>query len=224
MGTDIHMIAQRRENADSPWVRVELSFPCQDCGQTGVSRYKNMVGEEVERPCYWCDGTGKCKTYMDRCYNLFSQLADVRNGYGFAGVDTGEGFVPICETKGLPEGIIDPDFDELGDHSFSWLTLAELESYDLDRVTVIRGIVDKNAYLNWDRKGPPDSWCGGISGDDIKIVTDVEARNGSEYTHVKVAWCRTYREAGGNFWKYVLPNLRELGQPDNVRIVFGFDS
>lgn len=38
-----------------------------------------------------------------RWYFLFSWLADVRNGYGFAGVRTGEPIKPIANPRGLPE-------------------------------------------------------------------------------------------------------------------------
>ena len=37
-----------------------------------------------------------------RNYDTFAVLADVRNGYGFAGCDTGDGFEPISEPKGFP--------------------------------------------------------------------------------------------------------------------------
>ena len=38
-----------------------------------------------------------------RWYDLFSILGNVRNGYGFAGVTTGSGFVPISDQRGLPK-------------------------------------------------------------------------------------------------------------------------
>lgn len=38
-----------------------------------------------------------------RHYQLFAILADVRNGFGFAGVVTGEPIVPISEPRGLPD-------------------------------------------------------------------------------------------------------------------------
>ena len=34
---------------------------------------------------------------------VFAALADVRNGYGFAGVPTHEAIKPISEARGLPE-------------------------------------------------------------------------------------------------------------------------
>src|ERR1700691_1564806 len=63
-----------------------------------------------------------------RNYWTFAKLANVRNGFGFAGCDTGDAVVPICEPRGLPAdtSIHDEDYDEeaedgldrvwLGDH------------------------------------------------------------------------------------------------------------
>ena len=39
---------------------------------------------------------------QDRHYQLFAVLADVRNGYGFAGIPTGEVVTPIAKRRGLP--------------------------------------------------------------------------------------------------------------------------
>lgn len=39
----------------------------------------------------------------ERHYQLFSVLADVRNGYGFAGVPTGEWVKPISSPRGIPQ-------------------------------------------------------------------------------------------------------------------------
>lgn len=56
-----------------------------------------------------------------RHYQLFAVLADVRNGYGFAGVKTGEPVKPIAPRRGLP-----PDFEMDGDDHP--LASADLES------------------------------------------------------------------------------------------------
>lgn len=40
-----------------------------------------------------------------RSYNTFAMLADVRNGYGFAGCRTSTGFPVIRERRGLPEDL-----------------------------------------------------------------------------------------------------------------------
>ena len=40
---------------------------------------------------------------QDRNYRAFAVLADVRNGYGFAGFSTGDAVIPISEPRGLPD-------------------------------------------------------------------------------------------------------------------------
>src|SRR4051794_16548380 len=73
----------------------------------------------------------KKRFYSGRNYDLFGILADVRNGRGFAGVKTGDGFVPIAEPRGLPDDAspkIKADCDRWGvdGHSHSYLSLSEL--------------------------------------------------------------------------------------------------
>jgi len=51
----------------------------------------------------WREKRRRFEWYGDRNYNAFAILADVRNGYGFAGCDTGDGFVPISTPKGFPD-------------------------------------------------------------------------------------------------------------------------
>lgn len=51
-----------------------------------------------------------------RNYAVFSVLADVRNGYDIT---------PISPPRGVPADF-DGDEGELGDHSFSWVTLTEV--------------------------------------------------------------------------------------------------
>ena len=48
--------------------------------------------------------TGKHRDLdLSRDYNSFAVLGDVRNGLGFAGVKTGEGFNYITARRGLPD-------------------------------------------------------------------------------------------------------------------------
>lgn len=59
------------------------------------SVFQARKGDEwVDVATFWDD---------ERHYQLFSVLADVRNGYGFAGVQTGEWVKPISSPRGLPE-------------------------------------------------------------------------------------------------------------------------
>src|SRR5678815_3673304 len=141
MGCDIHLRVQKRVGSD--WVFVEDQIPDKysDKGHT--------------RPDVW---------YSGRNYDLFGILAGVRNGRGFAGCDTGDGFIPIAEPRGLPEEFSseyvdrvdqeDGDYDYqfwFGDHSHSWLTLAELLNYDWYQSTRSRGWVNGPQFEEWDR-------------------------------------------------------------------------
>lgn len=123
MGTDIHLFIERFNG--SAWAPV-LSQDYRGFSQTS-----------------WDVG---------RHYDLFSILADVRNGFGFAGVPTGGKFLPILaflypdmicdgeyQGRGLPEDLSqelrsldgDPNFDDyvfLGDYGYSWITLAEIDA------------------------------------------------------------------------------------------------
>lgn len=112
-------------------------------------------------------------TWHTRNYDVFAILADVRNGRGFAGCDTGDGFVPIAPPKGFPEDA-SPDlrrhFEERGEHTPSWLLLSEIYDYDWSRATVHRGWVEAPELLWMIRTGAakPRSWCGGVDGRDVQ--------------------------------------------------------
>jgi hypothetical protein len=181
------------------------------------------------------------KYYDERNYDLFAILADVRNGRGFAGIKTGEGFNPISLPKGLPEDV-SPQVKKCSDnwgvdgHSHSWHTIADLLAYDWNQTTTLRGIVDANTYLEWKLSNRvfPESWCGAIGGPDVKVI-DEESMNTLVKAYAPslkrldgyycdVTWEVTYRQSALYFVETVLPKLQLLGSPENVRIVFWFDN
>jgi hypothetical protein len=121
---------------------------------------------------------GQWKTYRegyaDRNYNAFAILANVRNGYGFAGVTTSSGFKFISHPRGIP-----PEFKYLskddqhplpstfkwnsdswrkgtgeenkyywmGEHSHSYVTAEELALFDFSQTTVRTGVVTEKDFL-----------------------------------------------------------------------------
>lgn len=89
MGCDIHGFAEVKRN--NKWEKVGdvFKYPYYD-EKDEIDKYNKPLTDSF---------------YSGRNYDLFAILADVRNGYGFAGVKTGEGFNPISEPKGLPEDI-----------------------------------------------------------------------------------------------------------------------
>lgn len=236
MGTDIHMRAEIKRNGQ--W---------------------EAVGEVFENPYYKADKPLNdwnkpltAEPYGDRNYGLFAMLANVRNGYGFAGVVTGTGYAPIAEPRGLPEDM-SPEVAEWMDsydHTPSYLTLAELESYDWNQVTTRCGEVGRAGYMEWKENGRPSAWCGGSSGpkvyhvdhaamDAIIAQLGVPERKhafddgeqgwagGSGAYRTTVEWQESYADVAGSFLTDTLPKLRELAAADGVtdlRIVFYFDS
>lgn len=173
--------------------------------------------------------------YDGRNYSLFAILADVRNGSGFAGVKTGDGFIPISDPKDLPEdagAVIRQKSDDYGGdgHSHSWLTLTEMLDYDWEQVTQQQGIIDFDYYKEWDKKSEPESYCGGVFGPGIVVMSEDEylADPSAKPTNILVKWVITYRDAAGEMWWKVIDRLKkyadEFGGTDNVRLVFFFDN
>ena len=206
MGTDIHSIAQ--VNRDGRWQTV-------------------AVGIDGDR----------------RSYNTFAMLADVRNGYGFAGCRTSTGFPVIHEPRGLPEDlktnedngllINKTDLDEepmyLGDHSFSWCTLAELRFF-IKHVakkteTHIVGIVDRATYDLHKQTGQPyTDWWDMVSGPGIVVEA---APPGPRATHVQTSW--PVNAAAKSRLCEIEAALTLVAEragvaPEKIRFVYGFDS
>ena len=255
MGCDIHLYVERRD-PDGSWKRVRCeAWMCPWCNGKGKSR--------TGAACHWCQGAGSTtKEYHERNYDLFAMLANVRNGSGFAGCDTGDGFAPLAEPRGLPADVSitdteDEDYNNsdhsdrvwLGDHSFSYCSLAEVLAYDFDRTTKHRGVVNAAEYGAWvetGRKGPPKSYSGGVMGNFVRTVEQPEMdaliRSGRiKTTNVKgpfdspkaddgvsyyttVEWTSTYRESAGKAWFAFIEACKPLGAPEDIRFVFGFDS
>jgi hypothetical protein len=190
MGTDIHLFVEARRPGQ-PWELQIVKSECSWCGGNGLAR--------DGKPCWGCKGTGLESGYNCRNYNVFSILADVRNGRGFAGIKTGDGFNPIAEPRGLPEDMSasllalhtaedsddDPDFDEryefrratygsysLGDHSFSHLTLREMLEYNWNQRTNHQGVVGPREFATYLEKGAPASWSGAVSGRSVRHVSN----------------------------------------------------
>ena len=131
----------------------------------------------------------------DRDYFLFGWLANVRNGYGFAGCDLGDVIKPLATPRGLPDGVTVRDYppesdtdsnwwnsesyklwkltgDSLGDHSHSWLTSTEIiEGSKNFNPVRRRGVLSMAEYMKWDKENRPESYCGAISGRNVVTLT-----------------------------------------------------
>lgn len=154
MGCDIHFYVERR--VDGVWITADKWTKAQyeSEGDTLRVNYSDSF-------------------YHERNYNLFAILADVRNGRGFAGVPTGEGFNPIASPKGIPEDACVEYLKEVerwdGDgHSHSYFTVAELMAYDWTQTSTLFGQVELSEWARWKTYGEPESWAGAIGSPNIR--------------------------------------------------------
>lgn len=61
-------------------------------------------------------------------------------------------------------------------------------------------------------------------GCDIHMIAQVRKEGGWETLTSWPQWEVVYRDEAGQFLTDVLPRLKAAGKPEDVRIVFGFDS
>jgi len=161
-----------------------------------------------------------------RNYGLFAWLADVRNGYGFAGIPTFEPITPIAPQRGVPDDLgVKVGFNEeagevwLGEHSFSWLTAREILDAAPPNFTK-QGVIAREEFDAWDGKQPAE-WCGDISGPGVRTWDIARGPVPEWATHVRVYW----KKEGSEMFHDFLAEVRRLqSEHGEVRMVFGFDS
>jgi len=259
MGCDIHLFSEVKRNGKwepaVPFVLADWWYDTiideEDCEydtpkyRIREKEFENMSEEEVFEK--YGDDPRICWDYpLDRSlgnrnYCFFSILADVRNGRGFAGVDTGDGFNPISEPRGLPEDVsieVKRQFDHYGidGHSHSYITLKELLEYDWEQTTTHRGVIDEKEYTRMitANSNSPRYWSGmtygptveQISLADMKDLIDGKFQRDSSKDYVtKFGWDETYRESvGEDYLEELCTELSHYGDPEDVRIVFFFDN
>jgi hypothetical protein len=221
MGCDIHSYAEVFR--DGKWCKVGKIFKNPYYDQTSKSGFN---GPLTDHP------------YDLRTYDLYAMLADVRNGYGFAGVDTGSGFKTISNPRGLPNDVSDDVRQESEDwgldgHSHSWLLLSEIIDWSGWKLeTTKRGCVSPIQYQDFKEKGKPESYCGWAAGPTTKHVSNEEMDeiiscklddDISYYT--QVSWKETYKDRAGTFLTETIPALKKLSQKtEDIRMVFWFDN
>jgi len=168
MGCDIHLYVEKF--VDGRWVSVEPAYEVKYYG----SSWKSWAPQVDGHNDWENDPT-------NRDYQLFAFLANVRNGYGFAGVDTGDAVIPQVAGRGIPSDTawIEPTYDDdgeqvagsawLGEHSFTHATLHELLGLPWDMEFTHRGVVNQQEYIEFITKGSPSSWCGDVSGPNVRV-------------------------------------------------------
>lgn len=229
MGCDIHMFAEKKVNGK--WEKLSKKFK--------NSYYNPDEPNRKDDDGYEWNPEFTDEPYDGRNYDLFAILADVRNGYGFAGVNTGEGFIPISQPKGLPEDVTDEvkkSSEEWGcdGHSHSFFTLKELKDYDWNKLTIKRGVISIEQFKSLIKTGgSPNSWCGATSGQNIVTVDESIAEkilNGQNNiydgkdVYVSYRWSSLYSDTCRSFIENTIPTLEKLGSEEDIRIVFWFDN
>lgn len=187
---------------------------------------------------------------IHRDYDLFAILGNVRNGKGFGGCPTGQGFDFISDSRGVPEDISPEARAALSDeHSASWVTLGEILGFDWTKTSVKYGVLSSVEFEKWDRmrewQSAPSSYSGDVMGGQTRKISEDEMR---EYIksvigvspdrsaaitrldpnlYSRVQWTESYAKAGVQLWTTALPVMLKLGSQygiNNVRLVMDFDS
>jgi hypothetical protein len=237
MGCDIHMNVEVRRNG-----RWQFVQPPEPCGVPECWMLAHATKSGYDHTPHW---------WSDRNYSVFAALSGVR-------ADEGDP-APISEPRGYPKDA-DPvtlydhpygePFSEInkgqdhGDHSATWLGLDEVLDHDWSQTYYEHGIVTVEEFARClEQKCNPDSWCGGVGGKGVTILTPIEAKrwlrsgrgklymldsmvNGvSHLWYVNMRWKVTLRDRCRFFceWAESLPERLDA-KPEDIRLVFSFDS
>ena len=151
--------------------------------------------------------------YHGRNYILFALLANVRN---YSGVE------PISEPKGLPVDLSD-QVKEISDiwignsHSHSYLTLQELLNYDFETMIPDIGYILNETWEKFQetlKNGSPD----------YSLLYPCDDWITSDLGWMDRMWEQPAKTIDKQFYEKTIPRLKELGSPDEIRIVFWFDN
>ena len=241
MGCDIHILCEVKENGK--WkVNNKLIFP-----NPSFTTYKNYREEDIKKGLpedkitkipNWAENEFQNEPESNRNYDWFGVLADVRNGRGFAGCVTGEGFNIISEPKGVAEDSTEEwkktvEEWEGNMHSHSYISLEEFEKFDWKQTTEKQGVITLEEYKKLRNTNDcPDTWCGGVSGGNIETINSEKADNiidnniklDKEY-YVIYKWKVLYSDWFNHKITNVIEPMKKLKEEyEDVRIVFGFDN
>ncbi len=200
MGTDIHLFVEKRKPGGR-WQSADTWTP---------DEYSDKKKPPL-RVAY------DDRFYRSRNYDLFAILANVRNGRGFAGCITGQGFNPIDLPRGLPADVtsqVKRESDQWGSdgHSHSHFTVAEILSFDWTQKTGLQGWLNAVQAEDWLRvrsfKPFPEEYCGDVTGWSVVKISMAEME-----TAINRILCR-FSEDGrprGEQWKRAIEALeREM--------------
>jgi hypothetical protein len=158
---------------------------------------------------------GELEELEDRNYAFFAILANVKNPIRSAGP-----FRSIAPQRGLPPDLAAETESApflCSGHDPGWVLARELHEFDWDGNTIVRSAIilpqtlvplfgDGRQRFPADRIHEPYMLAAGGPGE-------------------RVTWVDTYRDAvNDDFLQRLLQALAKFGAPDDVRLVFSFDS
>lgn len=204
MGCDIHLYTERYYADKGKWF-------CRDSFQ--INPYWDNGDDLIER-------LDHVPIYDMRNYELFAELADVRNYRNKPS---------ISEPRGIPDDVSDIvraryDYEKEYCHSFSWLTAKELFKWASEHPTTqYSGMVSKEEAMLLDRFGAiPSSWCR-YTNEDGAVFREWEVPGSAIQPLVDAVKDKIVDE----FWIFSEGYKREegiLAHAEEFRIVFWFDS
>ncbi len=208
MGCDIHVIAEIRQ-PDGSWTAVTERIFKNDCWEEGMSECSenDETGEEV-----YYFGPMTSAPYHGRNYNLFAMLAGVRGGFARQ----------ITPVRGVPEDASSEwlkDVEQSGSdyHTHSWVTVRELIDFPYWHEV---------AFIGPDYDDPVFEKRFEMSRRKISklIEQGIEAPWRTMETLNPPEKPITYAQISNWFYRETIPALLELGEPEDVRIVYAFDN
>lgn len=240
--------AENKSHYKPEWLAENVGKPCRTCTDPidKYAHYDSETDDYLPGPDerYVEPGKRRDEWYSDRNYTVFGVLANVRNGSGFAGVDTGDPLPIIAEPRGLPDDMSEQCakwfVDHGGDHTDSHVTLEEVLAYDWKRSIIKRGVVRIDEYRTYVQQGRPEQWSGSIGGGSVRHVSQDEmnrflinppadAAGPNEWGPDKtvyvtqIQWTDTLERYAEGFLERMKMLALEVGEAP-TRLVFNFDS
>lgn len=220
MGCDIHCWCEVRKGRK--WETVEDNIFPHPYYRADEPEDPEWNSKQTNQPIY------------GRNYDLFSILAGVRN---YAGT------LPIALPRGVPHNASPGYKEEVkswsgNGHTHSWLTLKEILDFDWEgKKTHHEGYMSASAYKHLKETGKATIYCGGVYGP--KIISNQEMDQwltthevgepeflgfDEKQPYTLAHWQETYAQCALNFLTVIVPILKTLGKPEDVRLVFFFDN
>jgi hypothetical protein len=232
MGTDIHIWVEAQ--TDNGWMDISTRAIKQK--RVDLSTILTLPTEDQQAKIFeYFAGNPENRNYM-----VFAYLADVRNGYGFAGCEIFNPIEPCFEGRGYPNNTsIDTD---LCNHSPTHFTVDEiLKHKGWEQPIKEIGCVE---YGHWKEfidsqktdnpLSAPMTYCGSVSGGDTSIThanrfesIDPQSED-IKNIYIKGSWTVQNPLKDTNFFKWLqgeeMASLIEQYGEENLRIIVNFDS